>query len=104
VVSFGFIRVLTGAAAFNNAVVLVVAIPRPLQRFIFKPTKAADAPFRTDSAGAASYFMGGDGRLHDEDSGFARTGFRAGLRRPGVGGSRVFSTPLSIFLPPSILL
>ena len=37
---------------------------------LFKPTKAADAPFRLDKAGALSYFVGGNAD-YPEDKGFA---------------------------------
>lgn len=37
---------------------------------LFKPTKAADAPFRLDRAGALSYFVGGNSD-YPEDKGFA---------------------------------
>jgi len=37
---------------------------------LFKPTKAADTPFRRDKAGALSYFVGGNPD-YPEDKGFA---------------------------------
>jgi len=43
---------------------------------LFKPTKAADAPFRPTAADAMSYFVGKDAvdKGYDEDAGFAING------------------------------